>query len=77
MRVGINSSTGLAERISKATWGSQPQKSRIRTLFHKLWLLILIIWNFFQQFENLIQSPWRFIGNNLEFWWNWGKHSRY
>ena len=32
MGVEINSSTGLAERISKATWGSQPQKRRIKKL---------------------------------------------
>jgi len=27
-----NSSTGLGEKISKATWGSQPQKDRIKKL---------------------------------------------
>jgi len=32
MGVETGSSTGLAERISKATWGSQPQKSRIKKL---------------------------------------------
>jgi len=32
MGVETNSSTGLAERISKAMWGSQPQKNRIKKL---------------------------------------------
>jgi len=32
MGVETSSSTGLAERISKATWGFQPQKSRIKKL---------------------------------------------
>jgi len=35
MGVEINSSTGLAERISKATWGSQPQKRRIKKLISR------------------------------------------
>jgi len=32
MGVEKNSSTGLSDGISKATWGSQPQKSRIKKL---------------------------------------------
>jgi len=32
MRVEINSSTGFAEKFSKETWGSQPQKGRIKKL---------------------------------------------
>jgi len=32
MEVETNSSTGLAEKISKTTWGSQPQKGRIKKL---------------------------------------------
>jgi len=32
MGAETNSSTGLAEKISKATWGSQPQKSRIKKI---------------------------------------------
>jgi len=32
MGVETNSSTGLAEKISKATWESQPQKSGIKKL---------------------------------------------
>jgi len=30
MGVETNSSTGLAEKISKTTWGSQPHKGRIK-----------------------------------------------
>jgi len=30
--VETNSSTGLADRIAKAMWGSQPQKSTIKKL---------------------------------------------
>ena len=32
MGVETNSGTGLAGKISKATWGCQPQKSRIKKL---------------------------------------------
>jgi len=32
MGVETNSNTGLAGKISKATWGSQPQKGRIKKL---------------------------------------------
>jgi len=32
MGVERNSSTGLAEKISKVAWGSQPQKGKIKKL---------------------------------------------
>jgi len=30
--MGVETNTGLAEKISKATWGSQLQKGRIKKL---------------------------------------------